>query len=89
MGERVAQPPFTEWYSGSDVVLQAKVVGDAYPRFKLTADGVIATGSGSGAPTDSSSAVSTSYDHTTSALAATNVQAALDEIVVRLAALEA
>ncbi len=50
MVERVGQPPFTEWTSSSDVVLQAKIVGEAYPRFTLTADGVVATGAGSGAP---------------------------------------
>lgn len=50
MAERIAQPPYTEWYSASDVVLQATVVGEAYPRFKLTADGVLATGGGSQAP---------------------------------------
>jgi hypothetical protein len=50
MVERVGTGHFTEWYSGSDVVLQSTVVGDAYPRLKITADGVVATGAGAAAP---------------------------------------
>ena len=50
MVERVGRPLYSEWYSSTDVVLQSTVVGEAFPRLKVTADGVVATGAGTAAP---------------------------------------
>lgn len=50
MVERVGRPLYSEWYNATDVVLQSTVVGEAFPRLKVTADGVVATGAGTAAP---------------------------------------
>ena len=54
MVERVGSPRLTEWYSTADIVDSHSVVGEPYPRYVLTADGVVATGDGTSAPTPNS-----------------------------------